>query len=276
LQASLCAALSGAGSANFRAGDDGTSSTTSDLSWLVEPGSAVSLSTMAPSTASSEDGGDRGDAALAKQRSWSSNQEDPGQHSDYTQSQIIFAAAMPSQVFPAFSAPLQMVAPVQAQQAKKLSNNVPKTINLAEEFAKNGNDEQPTTMMIRNIPYSYTQSQLIIELGELGFADSFDFLYLPMDKSTATSISYAFVNFVDPSWASKCQSLIEGYTFKHQRVGCCKIATVSVAHIQGLAKNLAHYENTEVRVAKWKQRRPMVFAGKGSGKGRGGRVSGQA
>lgn len=124
-------------------------------------------------------------------------------------------------------------------------SRVPRQHNLAEEFAKSDGAAEPTTMMIRNIPNRYTQRDLIKELEGLGLADTFDFFYAPIDMGTMGNVGYAFVNFIEPQHAAKCQELVNGYMFKkHQSRK--KIASVSVAHLQGLQANLAHYENTVV------------------------------
>lgn len=121
--------------------------------------------------------------------------------------------------------------------------HVPKALNLAEEFSTTATDVPTTTMMIRNLPNRYTQQELIEELEILGFADSFDFFYAPIDFGTMGNVGYAFVNFSSPAWATKCQQDLEGYAFrKHQQKSRRKVATVSAAHLQGLQANLRHYE----------------------------------
>lgn len=132
---------------------------------------------------------------------------------------------------------------------------MPKYVNLEQEY-KQSPDVAPTTLMIRNIPNHYTQRQLIAELDDLGFAGTFDFLYIPLDKGTMSNVGYAFVNFVEPSNAEKCMASFQGYRFRRHR----KIAAVSVAHIQGLEANLQHYEHAAVNTAKLKQRRPVIMA----------------
>jgi len=138
--------------------------------------------------------------------------------------------------------------------------HVPKNLNLTEQFEKSGHDGPPTTLMIRNIPNCYTQRELIQELEGLGFAGSFDFLYMPVDKGTLSNVGYAFVNFVDGSWADKCMRKFSHYRFKRHRMTSGKIASVSVAHLQGLEQNLRHYERAAVSNCKFKQRRPVVMA----------------
>jgi len=136
---------------------------------------------------------------------------------------------------------------------------VPKNQNMEEMFASN-KDEPITTVMIRNIPGRYSQNDLMLDLKGLGFAGTYDFLYMPMDKGTAANVGYAFVNFVEASWAQKCLQSFGTFRFlRHQR-SSNKLASVSVAHLQGLEKNLQHYENAAVNHSKEKRRRPVVVA----------------
>mmetsp|Transcript_31470 Transcript_31470/g.68935 ORF Transcript_31470/g.68935 Transcript_31470/m.68935 type:complete len:351 (+) Transcript_31470:87-1139(+) len=141
-----------------------------------------------------------------------------------------------------------------------LHGHVPRNMDLAMEYQNTQRESPPTTLMIRNIPNRYTQRELILELDDLGFAGTFDFLYIPLDKGTMMNVGYAFVNFVGHEWAEKCMQMFKNYRFKRHRKISGKIAAVSVAHIQGLVANLAHYENAAVNTAKLKQRRPVVLA----------------
>lgn len=138
---------------------------------------------------------------------------------------------------------------------------VPKNFNLAEEFNKVEHEGPPTTMMIRNIPNRYTQRELIRELETLGFGGTFDFLYVPIDKGTMCNVGYAFVNFIHHQEATRCMTVFDNYSFAKHRKARGKIATVSVAHIQGLEANIRHYENAAVNgSARSRQRGPVVMA----------------
>jgi RNA recognition motif-containing protein len=138
--------------------------------------------------------------------------------------------------------------------------HVPKNVDLAKEFNSTVQTRPPTTLMIRNIPNRYSQRELIQELEDLGFPGTFDFLYMPLDKGTMSNVGYAFVNFVEHASAVKCIEVFKEYHFKRHRKISGKMAAVSVAHIQGLEANLAHYENAAVNTAKLKQHRPVVMA----------------
>jgi hypothetical protein len=136
---------------------------------------------------------------------------------------------------------------------------VPRPQDMTEMY-NSSKDAPPTTMMIRNIPGRYQQNDLMMDLKDLGFAGTYDFLYMPMDKATSANVGYAFVNFVEPIWAAKCLRSFENYRFaRHQRTSN-KLASVSVAHLQGLEKNLLHYQNSAVNMSKEKRRRPVVMA----------------
>lgn len=143
--------------------------------------------------------------------------------------------------------------------------SVPKNLNLAEEYSKlqaRDPQDRPTTMMIRNIPNRYTQREFMRELEDFGFAGSFDFLYVPMDKGTLCNVGYAFVNFVDPIWAEKCINAFDNYNFKKHKKARWKVTSVSVAHIQGLEANIRHYENSAVSGgAQAKSRGPVIRKG---------------
>jgi hypothetical protein len=138
---------------------------------------------------------------------------------------------------------------------------VPKTQRMADMCDQNETEASPTTMMIRNIPGRHSQDDLIQDLDDMGFARTYDFLYMPMDKGTSSSVGYAFVNFVDASWAAKCKQVFDNYRWKGRRSR--KIASVSVAHLQGLEKNLQHYGSAAVTKSNEKRCRPMVMSHKG-------------
>eukprot|EP00434_Breviolum_minutum_P016149 symbB.v1.2.014230.t1/scaffold1035.1/size234022/6 len=145
-------------------------------------------------------------------------------------------------------------------KAEFTHNQVPKNVNLAAEFSKKRFQSPPTTMMIRNIPNRYTQREFIKELDDLGFAATYDFLYLPIDKGTLCNVGYAFVNFSEPHDAERCSEVFHNYVFQRYRKARGKIAAVSVAHLQGLEANLQHYQNSAVNMApRIKQRGPLII-----------------
>jgi RNA recognition motif-containing protein len=117
-------------------------------------------------------------------------------------------------------------------------------------------DENLTTMMIRNVPSNYSQNDLVMDMRDLGLADTYDFLYIPIDRVTGANVGYAFVNFISPAWAENCKSAFAKFYFSRRSRGKGRQAYVSVAYLQGLEKNLQHYN--ESRGVKDKSRRPVV------------------
>jgi len=147
---------------------------------------------------------------------------------------------------------------VKQAQSEMSHNQVPRNHDM-EEMYKTTQAEPPTTMMIRNIPGRYSQNDLMMDLQKLGFSGTYDFLYIPVDKRTTANVGYAFVNFVNHVWAARCLERFEGYRFSQQKRSSNKLGTVSVAFLQGLDKNLQHYENSAVNMSRDKRRKPVVM-----------------
>jgi len=129
--------------------------------------------------------------------------------------------------------------------------HVPKHADFKGEYAKTYSGVPQTTVMVRGIPNSYTQDELVAEIGELGFAGAFDFLYLPLDQGMrhrghgvrrrASNVGYAFVNFVGAAEAGRFMAASLGHQFRRHRKSVVKVASASPAHLQGLEANAAHY-----------------------------------
>jgi len=148
----------------------------------------------------------------------------------------------------------------ESQSSVKLSHkSVPKHTDLQKEFGDEVDPDEILTLMIRNIPHMYTRSMLMEELDALGFREDYDFIYLPMDKTTHWNVGYAFVNFLSSSVAKKCMSMLENYSFKRFEHGTGKVAQVCTAHIQGLKKNLQYYSTTAVQHSRVQSHRPLAL-----------------
>jgi len=154
----------------------------------------------------------------------------------------------------------QLKQPLKGPQQHYLHKCVPRHVDLAHKYTSASHTRPPTTMMIRNIPNRYTQADLVAELESMGFVDTFDFLYLPVDKGTMGSVGYAFVNFVDPIWATACMQQLAGRRFRGNRRNSGKPAVVSVAHLQGFEANMRHYGRVAVTSTEERKFRPMVKA----------------
>lgn len=155
--------------------------------------------------------------------------------------------------------------------AWKLSHRcVPKGTDLAERFGQQrgasssdsrgvADSGDVTTLMLRNIPNAYTRNMLVEELEFLGFRGEYDFLYLPIDKSTQWNVGYAFVNFLSPQAAQQCIRVMTGYVFTCFEHASGKVTQISAAFIQGLEKNLEYYSKTAVHCAGSAASRPLVL-----------------
>lgn len=103
---------------------------------------------------------------------------------------------------------------------------------------------QTMTLMIRGIPCSKTQEDLMQTFAEHGLDGTYDFLYLPRPGRSLSNLGYAFVNFPNPRDASRCISSLDGLLLDPTK--STKICTISPARIQGLAMLRKHFRKTAV------------------------------
>lgn len=108
-----------------------------------------------------------------------------------------------------------------------------------------------TTLIIRNIPYSCTQTDLQEEWPIRRFA--YDYLHLPLDTRNRP-LGYAYVNFVEPVQASAFQLRWHGrFLPKHH---FSKSLSVTVAHRQGKHANLLCVKGNNLKAGV-----PVLFHG---------------
>jgi hypothetical protein len=118
---------------------------------------------------------------------------------------------------------------------------------------------EPITVMLRNIPNSYTQNMLLQLLEDQGFRGLYDFVYLPMDFRNGVNLGYAFVNLTQHSEALKFMNAFGGLC--SWKVESTKICEVSWAHPhQGLLEHVERYRNSPVMHPRMPDEyKPMVF-----------------
>jgi hypothetical protein len=113
--------------------------------------------------------------------------------------------------------------------------------DLASQFSHH--DGPITSLMLCNIPCRVTQESLGEAIDELGFKDTYDFLYLPTAsrsaKTTGSNLGYGFINFVDPCYPGPFKAAFTAYTFPG--TSSQKVLGVKVAHVQGLAANMRNF-----------------------------------
>jgi len=102
-----------------------------------------------------------------------------------------------------------------------------------------------TTVMLRNLPETYSRNMLVSLLDRHGFHGKYDFVYMPMNFRTKASFGYAFVNFVMPVDAQSCHTEFQG--FASWDVASQKVCDVSWSNMhQGLAAHIERYRNSPV------------------------------
>lgn len=90
-----------------------------------------------------------------------------------------------------------------------------------------------TTLMLRNIPCSFSSEKLALMIDDAGFAGLYDWLYVPSSKhkkSANANLGYAFINFIAPENANVFANQMDGAAFSSTRSS--KTMTISPAATQ--------------------------------------------
>merc|ERR1740130_729230 len=105
--------------------------------------------------------------------------------------------------------------------------------------------ETRTTVMIRNLPESYSRTLLLQLLDAQGFFGRFDFVYLPVDFKHQRNLGYALINLVSPSEALRLTSHFQD--FANWGLASEKICSVGwCSPQQGLEAHVERYRNSPV------------------------------
>jgi len=102
-----------------------------------------------------------------------------------------------------------------------------------------------TTVMMRNIPFSYTCDSLIDLLESKGFSKWFDFVYVPIKRSEIQGVGYGFVNLTSRERAEEFMRAFEGFDdwpSASSKTAC----SVQSSICQGLSENVNRYRNSSV------------------------------
>jgi len=116
---------------------------------------------------------------------------------------------------------------------------VPKGVALAAP----PKEDAKTTVMMNNVPLSYTCDSLIDLLDSKGFSKWFDFVYLPINFAQMLGVGYAFVNLTTPEQAEEFILAFEGFdgwASSFSKTAC----TMRWSHCQGLSQNIDRYRNS--------------------------------
>jgi hypothetical protein len=127
----------------------------------------------------------------------------------------------------------------------KFQKSIMMTIGSDDQSTEDHSLDDRTTLMVRNIPNSYTSSSLVELFEEKGHYGKFDFVYLPIDFRTGVNLGYAFVNLLDNLDA---QQFIHDFNgFRDWSLESLKICEVSWADpYQGLEDHVERYRNSPV------------------------------
>jgi len=99
-------------------------------------------------------------------------------------------------------------------------------------------DENRTTVMVRNIPTHLSQAAFVTELIARGYRGLFDFVYMPMSLRSNGCFGYAFVNFTCASLALQLKRQLQLLEADD------KEWRVVWSSCQGLAANVERYRNS--------------------------------
>lgn len=96
-----------------------------------------------------------------------------------------------------------------------------------------------TTLMIKEVPLSYTQRNLMREINLSGFRGKYDFLYLPTDMRKHTNRGFAFINMVSEESAKEFYRKFHGSALR--LFGAEKPIVILPADLQGFEENALQY-----------------------------------
>jgi len=101
------------------------------------------------------------------------------------------------------------------------------------------------TVMVRQVPRSYTQQLLIDELNSRGFEDMFDFIYLPNDHKRGVNVGYGFINFISAKHAVAFRDAFDGRSLRHYSSSRGCPMRVHPASVQGYDANFKVFAKTK-------------------------------
>lgn len=121
-------------------------------------------------------------------------------------------------------------------------------------------EAERTTVMLRNLPNSYTRQMLLELIDAEGFEGEYDFVYLPTDFTSHAGLGYTFVNLISPDVARRFWEHFDG--FSKWALKSSKVCTPcwSMPH-QGLKPHIERYRNSPVMHESVPDEcKPLVFA----------------
>lgn len=74
-------------------------------------------------------------------------------------------------------------------------------------------DHERTTIMVRNLPSSFSRDTVVEVLDQEGFKGRYDFVYMPMNFKKGAVFGYAFVNLLTPADALEAKDHLQGLSW---------------------------------------------------------------
>jgi len=108
-----------------------------------------------------------------------------------------------------------------------------------------GQASPKTTVMMRNVPKSYTRATLLELLNMEGFFGSYDFIYFPVHFNSMKSFGYVFINLVSRCEAERFMEYFQNFT--KWTVPSPKVCQMTWGDChQGLAAHVHRYRSSPV------------------------------
>lgn len=92
--------------------------------------------------------------------------------------------------------------------------------------------QQITTVVISGIPSHHTPETFRQQLDASGLLGTYDFFFMPTERQEELGGGFAFINFIDPTFASLCLWLFQQYQLE---------GNAEANDVQGLDNNIAHW-----------------------------------
>jgi hypothetical protein len=113
-----------------------------------------------------------------------------------------------------------------------------------EHAAVTVRDDERTTVMMCNLPSSYTSDRLVVFLDLHGYSKQFDLVYVPINFSSMSGVGYAFVNLTTNEQATSFMRTFDGFDgWEMSSKSPCKILW---SDVQGLDRNVSRYQDSPV------------------------------
>ncbi|CAK0829905.1 unnamed protein product [Prorocentrum cordatum] len=104
-----------------------------------------------------------------------------------------------------------------------------------------------TTVIMSNMPLSFTQEDLFVLLDSEGFLHKVDFLYLPINLTTMFGIGCAIVNLTTREHAKEFARVFDGFSdWGSESSPACRVRW---SEVQGRAANMQRLQNSPVMSA---------------------------